>query len=469
MTLTAATCFSGIGAPEVAMPHWDWKFHADIEKFPNAVIANRHPNSLNLGDVLAPDFIERAVALGQIDIMAGGPPCQGFSIAGLRGGMSDPRGNLTLRWVQILHAIKPRNAVTENVPGWLSMPDNAFGSFLAGLVGADDALHSPLDDGKWPSQGMASGPRARCAWRVFDAQYFGVAQRRRRVFVVADFGNGADPAKVLFNRKSVSGNNPPRRKTGKDIAGTLEARSGGGGGGPAGGTDGACAGYLQPVSCARLASFGEYVEDNTASTIKQRDHKDATDQISCVSFKPSHYTRGKDGAPSDIAPPLRAMPHDKSHMNGVGQMAVAFMENQQGQVWLSDQVNALSQGGGKPGQGYPAVAIQAGALRENPNSGPDGVGVQEDIAYTLEVRAEVQAVSQGWAVRRLTPVEAARLQGFDDDYLDIQFSGKPAADTHKYRALGNSWAVPCGRWILERIERFMTADNERAERDDKAK
>jgi DNA (cytosine-5)-methyltransferase 1 len=146
-------------------------------------------------------------------------------------------------------------------------------------------------------------------------------------------------------------------------------------------------------------------------------------------------------------------------------------------------------GGGRP---LPAIAIQSGALRENPNSGPDGIGVQSDIAYTFEARAEVQAVAfaenqqgsvyemdvfqslnqgggkpgqsypdgrvgleQSWQVRRLTPIECARLQGFPEEYLDITFRGKPAADGNKYKALGNSWAVPNGRWIMERIERFM--------------
>jgi DNA (cytosine-5)-methyltransferase 1 len=115
----------------------------------------------------------------------------------------------------------------------------------------------------------------------------------------------------------------------------------------------------------------------------------------------------------------------------------------------------LTPNGGRGGLGVGAIAIQAGALRENPNSGPDGIGVQSDIAYTVEARAEVQVVQQNWSVRRLTPVECARLQGFPEEYLDITFRGKPAADGNKYKALGNSWAVPNGRWIMERIERFM--------------
>lgn len=254
--LRVATCFSGIGAPEMGLPEADWIWHAEIEPFPSAVMAARHPESVNLGDVLAADFIDRAKAMGPLDIMAGGPPCQAFSVAGLRGSMNDPRGNLTLRWVQILHAIQPRNAITENVPGWLNTPDNAFGCFLAGLVGADDALRSPLDGGSWPSVGMVAGPRARAAWRILDAQYFGVAQRRRRVFVVADFGNGADPAEILFERKGVFGNHPPRRETGQRTAPTLAARTKGGGGL---GTDFDCDGGLICADIAPTlnAHFGE--------------------------------------------------------------------------------------------------------------------------------------------------------------------------------------------------------------------
>lgn len=227
--MRAATCFSGIGAPEMALPA-DWLWCAEVEKFPSAVMAARHPETENLGDVTADDFMQRVSSFGKLDLLVGGPPCQAFSVAGLRKGMEDSRGNLTLRWVEILHATRPRNAVTENVPGWLSMPDNAFGCFLGALVGADDALHSPINDGKWPSSGMVAGPGARAAWRVLDAQYFGVAQRRRRVFVVADFGEGADPAAVLFERKGLRRDIAPGGEERKDVAPTISARTKGGGG-----------------------------------------------------------------------------------------------------------------------------------------------------------------------------------------------------------------------------------------------
>jgi DNA (cytosine-5)-methyltransferase 1 len=112
----------------------------------------------------------------------------------------------------------------------------------------------------------------------------------------------------------------------------------------------------------------------------------------------------------------------------------------------------LTPNGGRAGIGVGAVAIQAGAMRENPDSGPDGVGVQADIACTLEARAEVQAVQERWAVRRLMPVECERLQGFPDGFTDIMPNGKPTADGPRYRALGNSMAVNVMRWIGQRIE-----------------
>jgi DNA (cytosine-5)-methyltransferase 1 len=176
--ISGATCFSGIGAPETAAPWIDWLWSAEIEAFPTAALAERHPESLNLGDVLANNFLDRAAALGPVSVLVGGPPCQAFSVAGLRQSLSDARGNLSLRWVQIIHAIGPVCSLTENVPGWLSTDDNAFGCFLGALVGSDDALCSPLDGGRWPRAGMVAGPRARAAWRVLDAQYFGVARRR---------------------------------------------------------------------------------------------------------------------------------------------------------------------------------------------------------------------------------------------------------------------------------------------------
>lgn len=229
---TGATFCSGIGAPEIAAPWIDWRLACDIEPFPRDVLRARFGFKLpddparNQGDrVLLSDMADitadtwRAHGLPLPDLIVAGTPCQAFSVAGARRGLEDPRGNLTLKFVEILHAIqdaspaRPFLAIWENVPGVLSSRDNAFGCFLGAVVGGDAELPRPVDARgrpvSWPRVGMVSGPRARAAWAVRDAQFFGVPQRRRRVFVVVDFGGRADPAAVLFERESLRRDSAP--------------------------------------------------------------------------------------------------------------------------------------------------------------------------------------------------------------------------------------------------------------------
>ncbi|WP_333949080.1 Dam family site-specific DNA-(adenine-N6)-methyltransferase [Escherichia coli] len=243
---------SGIEAASIAWeplgmrPAW----FAEIEPFPSAVLAHRWPHVANLGDMTK---LAKKVLAGEIespDVLVGGTPCQAFSIAGLRGGLDDERGALTLKYVELANAIddkraesflKPTVIVWENVPGVLSSADNAFGCFLAGLAG-EDAPFEPGDrpesgksnafwrwDGKtgchapkWPQCGCIYGPQRKVAWRILDAQYFGVAQRRRRVFVVASARTDLDPATVLFEFEGVRRNIAPSRKK-KEIASAIIA------------------------------------------------------------------------------------------------------------------------------------------------------------------------------------------------------------------------------------------------------
>ena len=186
---------SGIEAATVAWEPLGWRpaFFAEIEPFPSAVLAHRHPAIPNLGDMTA---IDGRAWRGRIDVLVGGTPCQAFSVAGLRRSLDDKRGNLALRFVELADACQPGWIVWENVPGVLSTRDNAFGCFLGGLAGEDGPLEPP--GGKWADAGVVLGPARAVAWRVLDAQYFGLAQRRRRVFVVAGAGDRADPAQVLF-------------------------------------------------------------------------------------------------------------------------------------------------------------------------------------------------------------------------------------------------------------------------------
>lgn len=203
--ITAATCFSGIGAPEVAMPDWDWKWCAETERFPAKVLRHHQPDTPNLGDVTAPDFLERVGRRRSVDVLVAGPPCQSFSNAGNRRGIGDPRGNLLLQWAEIIHATKPLFSVTENVPGLLTSRDNAFGHFLGGLFGSGEPVERPARG--WTNSGLAIGGQVNVAWRVLDAKYFGVPQRRRRVFIVAEHTGAScgGCGEVLFECQSLSG------------------------------------------------------------------------------------------------------------------------------------------------------------------------------------------------------------------------------------------------------------------------
>ncbi len=254
--MIAATVCSGIGAPEVAMPHWQWAFASEIEAAPRAIMAYRHGaedatrTRAGTGPALWGDFTTirmrflRRLGITLPQWLVAGTPCQSFSVAGLRGGMADARGNLTMEFLRLVHALRRagslRGFLWENVPGILSHADNPFGCFLAGIVGSDTTIVSPLKRGRWPSAGMVDGPFGKAVWRVSDAQYFGLAQRRARVILVASFVDGIDPAAVLFERAGLHGNHPPRREKGQS-APTIPSRSTGGGGL---GTDFDCDGRL---------------------------------------------------------------------------------------------------------------------------------------------------------------------------------------------------------------------------------
>ena len=224
---------------------WEPAFFSEIEPFPCAVLAHHHPDVPNLGDMTKyQEWPDHA-----IDLLVGGTPCQSFSVAGLRKGLADPRGNLMLTFGALAARYRPTWLVWENVPGVLSSNGGRdFGTFL-GMLGE-----------------LGYG----FAYRVLDAQYFGVAQRRRRVFVVGYLGDWRRAAAVLFERHSLSGHPAPRREAGQgaaadagcgfETAGTLDARVEGGG---FPGSDGARGGHVVPVSYAPVVS----------PALKARDHK----------------------------------------------------------------------------------------------------------------------------------------------------------------------------------------------------
>jgi DNA (cytosine-5)-methyltransferase 1 len=524
--MNGATACSGIGAPEEAMPWVSWKWCAEIEKFPSAVLAERHPESQNLGDMTAPDFIERALAFGPLDIFVAGTPCQAFSVAGKRASLDDARGNLTLQIVKVVHAIKPRYFLWENVPGVLSTLDNAFGCFLGGLVGASEAISVP---GRWPRSGVVNGPIGTASWRILDAQYFGLAQRRERLFVVFCFGDEADSPEILLEFARMRRDYPPSREAREDITGTLAARTRGGGG-P--GTDLDLAGGLQafggnntsgPVDVATAcnAHGGPCRHDFESETFiahsLRADGFDASEDGTgrgtplvpvdiCESLR-SHprpgsnsvgaitvipileagartgtsttdvragsgigsagdpmYTlqSGKQHAVAfsckdhgadagELSPTLRSMGHDGSHANGGGQVAVCFDTTQ-----ITSKANRSNPQPGDPchpvtSAGHaPAVAINFRG-----REGGSQIEMGGDVATAVRAAGGSSSKSHALTtvgVRRLMPSECEALQGFKRGHTDIIYRSKPAADGPRYKAIGNSMAVPCISWIGRRIK-----------------
>ena len=393
---------SGIEAASLAWEPLGWTpaWFAEIEPFPCAVLSHHWPHVPNHGDMtqLVGKILNGTVEAP--DVLVGGTPCQAFSVAGLRGSLDDERGNLTLVLIRILDAIdfiRARNGqppcilIWENVPGVLNTRDNAFGCLLGGLAGENLPLE-PAGE-KWTNAGCVFGHTRRIAWRILDAQYFGVPQRRRRVFLVAGAGS-IDPAAILFERQGEAGHPAALADAGQN---------------PAAGIDAGASGSLK---AHRMLGFGHYTADDTASTVKARDYKDATDLI---------VVHGRqDPCVSTVAHTLDCE--------------------------QSGNTNVL--------------CIAGNTIERQPENGGNGIGVSQ-TAYTLTAN-DRHAVQHGLTVRRLTPLECERLQGMPDNHTQIPWRGKDAEacpDAPRYKAVGNSMAVPVIGWIGQQIKDFWKERN----------
>ena len=428
---------SGIEAASVAWNPLGWKaaWLSEIEPFPSAVLAHHYPDVPNLGDMTTLPERIRSGEVEAPDVFCGGTPCQAFSVAGLRKSLADDRGNLSLTFCEIADAIdesrsvrglRPAIVFWENVPGVLSTNDNAFGCFLAQLCGGDEPLVAT--DG-WPDAGCVSGPSRTAAWRILDAQYFGVAQRRRRVFVVASARDDFDPAAVLFEFDGVRRDFAPSRETWK-VAPTIPPRSTAGGGL---GTDLDCDGGV--IEARPLMGI---ITARMFSALGPRDVEEGC----LLPVSQCGDTAGTLTAQHDSSPCA-----DRG-MNVVAQ-PVAFHPTQDP---ISSTGVCHSIGANENATAAVAVAV-AFTTEQTPK-------FNDDLALTLTKQSptgggQVQSVMTAMQVRRLTPVECERLQGFPDNYTAIPWRKKPASecpDGPRYKALGNSWAVPVVRWIGRRIQ-----------------
>jgi DNA (cytosine-5)-methyltransferase 1 len=459
---------SGIEAASVAWHNlgWEPQWFSEIEQFPSEVLKHRFPAVPNLGDMTTinqnPIADERP-----IDLLVGGTPCQSFSVAGLRKGLADPRGNLMLTFLSIADKFRPKWVVWENVPGVLSSNGGRdFGTFLGAL--------GELGYG--------------FAYRVLDAQYFGVAQRRRRVFVVGYLGDWRVAAAVLFERESLQGNTKPSRKKREEVA--SDAQGSVGTTVFAGNQQSEVAATLQ-TTCheySRADGFNVIIDrvaqpiaiqdvrpiekaqngrgwndDGTSYTVDTKATQGVAqpiaysfDALSSNSMKSSNPNSGCRAV--DVAKTLdTATPEPSKNQGGIAiAQPIAF------------KVRGGCEGGGKGYLGQEDQAFTISATQDQQIAQPlyyeshpndSRVNGPKDVADTVSARygtggGNTPLVQQPMAIRRLTPKECERLQGFPDDWTKVPYRNKDAdqcPDGPRYKACGNSMAVPVMRWIGERI------------------
>jgi DNA (cytosine-5)-methyltransferase 1 len=428
---------SGIEAASVAWNQigWEAAWFSEIEPFPSALLNHYYPDTPNLGDMTTlPDRIESGEVEAP-DVFCGGTPCQAFSLAGQRKSLADARGNLSLTFCEIADAIdsvrsvrgeRPCIVFWENVPGVLSTADNAFGCFLAQLCGGDEPLIAP--DG-WPDAGVVSGPKRTVSWRVLDAQYFGVAQRRRRVFVVASARNDFDPAAVLLEFDGVRRDTAPSREAG-EITPTL-TKEGTGVSRPGHNEDGWYVAQPEIAMCLNAGAMRR--QDGESETF-------IAEVSPCIdaSFGRLQGCSGQDAN------------HGHSHL-------ISFHPTQDpiSNTDICHSIGANENATAAVMQPIPIDTMNHLGRKDSHSFGDFEPGAP---SYTLTKGHSHAAYVPPMQVRRLTPTECERLQGFPDGYTAIPWRGKSAEecpDGPRYKALGNSWAVPVVTWIGKRIQKNL--------------
>lgn len=389
---------SGIEAATAAWHPLGWKasFFSEIDKFPREVLKHHYPNTPLHGDFTT---IQKG-DYEPIELLVGGTPCQSFSVAGLRAGLNDPRGNLMLEFGALAKRLQPKWLVWENVPGVLSSNGGRdFGSFLAML--------GELGYG--------------FSYRVLDAQYYGVPQRRRRVFVIGHIGSWQRAAAVLFEQHSLQGHPAPSREKRQEvteIAGTLTS-NGGGLNRPAGNAnelDFCIVAKCLTTNNQRYDFETETFIPTTVGALCAIDYKGVGNQYvaegKCI---PTYALAGNT---------IGRQPENGGNGNGYDESGVSY-------TLTKTDVHAVAH----------AFKVRGGC-----DGGGKGYLGQDEQAFTLSTGADQQLFHK-MQVRRLMPIECERLQGFSDNFTNIP----GATDSARYKALGNSMAVPVMRWIGERI------------------
>ena len=435
---------SGVEAASVAWKGLGWNplGFSEIEKFPSEVLQHHYPNVPNLGDMN--NYKEWNFGKRSVDLVVGGTPCQSFSVAGLRKGMEDPRGNLALTFCAILYKFRPKWYVWENVPGVLSSNKGRdFGSFLGAVA--------ELGYG--------------ASYRVLDAQNFGVPQRRRRVFVVGHLGDWSPTAEVLFEPESLSRHIEESRKKRKDTprdsslgidtSSPLQARD----------CNGPNSDGLNKTSAKMIPVLGTI---NKSGPLAARDYKDmGTDGLNktsskmiptiahCLETTSNDYSRA-DGFNMIPEKTDALLARDYKGLNSDSLASKAIVEVFENHGTdsrvkeMGDTCSTVTARWGTGGNNVP-FALAENTIGRQPLNGGNGDGYTEKTPmYTLNATG-VHGVSNQMAVRKLTPVECEMLQGFPDNYTNIK---ENCPDGHRYKAMGNSMAVPVMRWIGERINNY---------------
>lgn len=440
--------FSGIEAASVAWEPLGWECVAvaEVDAFASAVLAHRYPSVPNLGDVTKIDAADLA-ALGRIDLVVFGSPCQDLSVAGKREGLAGERSKLFHTAVDIVRWAREycgcRWALWENVCGAFSSNKGRDFAAVVGELAGVDVLVPPKG---WGTEGAAVGTEGMVEWAVLDAQWFGVAQRRRRVFALADFGDWASRPPVLLEPQSLRGDSPPRREPGQgasaDVAPGLV--SSGRGDERAGETRG-----QDPVVAVRSISTGDVSHCLNAGGMGRIDYETETMVVEPYTLA----IRGREGgatleARQDGVSNAILTPTGGRAGIGVGAVAFSIMPMNSGKDYKARETDI-------------AQPIMAAGGRIGNQGGDAVVAFAPDVARSLTARHDsspcvdrgMEVVAQpGLQVRRLTPTECERLQGFPDGHTLIPFRGKPAADGPRYKALGNSMAVPVMSWVAKQIE-----------------